>query len=620
MPEYAGRVNAPDFPTGADWLNADRPLSLRDLRGKVVLLDFWTYCCINCMHILPDLKKLERKFALDLVVVGVHSAKFHAERMTQNIRQAVLRNEIEHPVVNDPEMRMWRQYGVRAWPTVVLIDPEGKIIGGHSGEAIFEPFDALISEVVEAFDSQGKMDRRPLGLILEASRAPQSVLSFPGKVLADAAGDRLFIADSNHNRIVIASLDSGAVEAVIGEGEAGLEDGDFETARFHHPNGLAMAGEFLYIADTENHALRRADLGAREVVTLSGTGRRSTAFNASPGPGRGRALNSPWDLVIHDGVVYVAMAGPHQIWKLDVAAGQISGHAGSGREGHIDGPLAEAALAQPSGLTSDGRRLFFADSEVSSIRAADIDPRGLVSTIVGRDLFDFGDVDGVAEQVRLQHPLGVLWSDGLLYVADTYNNKIKQIFPQTRSAVTLAGTGRGGWRDGRFEEAEFDEPAGLALAGGKLYVADTNNHVIRVLDLAARQVSTLVLGELRRLARWRSKTTRLPPQAVRSGHAELRLMLELAPGYEWNPEAPVETVLMLNDGEAAHSSHRAGAPLRIPFQAPAGASLLRLGLVVYYCDTTRKPVCLFLEEGLEVPLRGADDAANSVVEIRRNVS
>ncbi len=589
MPSYAGEVRAPDFPSGADWLNTERPLSMRDLRGKVVLLDFWTFCCINCMHVLADLKKLERKYASELAVVGVHCAKFAAERETENIRQAVMRYEIEHPVVNDPHMTMWRQYGVRAWPTVVLIDPEGKVMGGHSGEGIFEPFHEIIGKVIEAFDKEGKIDRRPLRVLLEGARASHTLLSFPGKVLADAAGRRLFIADSNHNRVIVASLEDGAVEDVIGEGE------------LRNPQGMALDGEHLYIADTDQHAVRRAHLRSGQIETIAGS------------------LNSPWDLVLHDGCLYIAMAGCHQIWKLDLLTRRLAVHAGSRREGHIDGLLGDAALAQPSGITTDGRKLFFADSEVSSIRAADIDPRGGVSTIVGQDLFDFGDIDGVGEVVRLQHPLGVVCVDGTLYVADTYNNKIKQIFPRTRSAITVAGSGRGGLRNGPAEHAEFDEPAGVTVADGKLYIADTNNHTIRVVDLRSRAVSTFELRQVRRLARWKAPVTVLEPQCLRGGQAELLLHLDLADGYKWNPEAPVEIVVMIDGGQPAHSSHRAGGSIRIPFALPPGKSRLHVGLVVYYCEAPRQGVCLFHEENLEVPLTADSSRSNTVLELRRAV-
>jgi thiol-disulfide isomerase/thioredoxin/sugar lactone lactonase YvrE len=487
-----GTVNAPEFPKDLDWLNTDRPIALKDLRGKVVLLDFWTYCCINCMHVLPDLKRLEHKYRDELVVIGVHSAKFLAERDTENLRQAILRYEIEHPVVNDNEMRIWQAYATRAWPTLVLIDPKGKVIGSHSGEGIFEMFDKVIAQIVEHYDAEGALDRRPLEFLREREREVESPLSFPGKVLADAAGGRLFLADSNHNRVIVASLDGGAVLEIIGAGGPGLRDGRFEQAQLNHPQGMAFDGRFLYVADTENHAIRRADLETRQLVTLAGTGEQSREYDSIPAPAHGRALNSPWDLTLAHGVLFIAMAGSHQIWGLDLEGGIIAGHAGSGREGHLDGPLLAASLAQPSGLATDGQVLFIADSEISAIRTADLDPRGgHVRTIVGQGLFDFGDIDGSGDEVRLQHPLGVAYADGTLFVADTYNNKIKSIGIETRTCITFAGTGEAGFADGDVEQSRFDEPGGLSYAAGQLYVADTNNHAIRVIDLRAQQVSTL---------------------------------------------------------------------------------------------------------------------------------
>ncbi|HEX8091522.1 MAG TPA: thioredoxin-like domain-containing protein, partial [Blastocatellia bacterium] len=481
MPEYEGKVNAPDFPAGIEWLNTDRPLFLRELRGKVVVLDFWTYCCINCMHIIPDLKKLERKYASELVVIGVHSAKFAGERETDNIRQAILRYEIEHPVVNDKDMTVWQQFGVRAWPTLLLIDPAGKVVGYTSGEDIYEPFDKLIGKIVDAFGAKGQLDRRPLKLRLERYRAPAAMLAFPGKVLADEKSKQLFIADSNHNRIVVVSLEDASVREVIGGGGAGASDGRFADSSFNHPQGMAFDGRVLYVADTENHAIRAIDFERRAVTTIAGTGEQSRHYVLFGGQGLQTPLNSPWDLVLHDGLLYIAMAGPHQLWRMNPKTGGIAPYAGSGREDIIDGPLAEAALAQPSGITTDGRRLYFADSEVSAIRSASLDPGGNVETVVGQGLFDFGDRDGRGPEVRLQHPLGVVYHAGALYVADTYNNKIKRILPESKSAETLAGTGEGGLRDGAG--AAFDEPGGVSAAFGKLYVADTNNHAIRVVDL-----------------------------------------------------------------------------------------------------------------------------------------
>ena len=491
MSPYAGKAEAPDFPKGLDWLNTDRPLTFEDLEGKVVVLDFWTYCCINCMHVLPDLKKLERKYPNELVAIGVHSAKFPGERNTENIRQAILRYEIEHPVINDDEMQVWRLFGVHAWPSLFVIDPVGRIVGYTSGEGVYEPLDNLIQNIIREFDRRGLMNRKRLDLKLERDRVGDTVLSFPGKVLPDGNSKRLFIADSNHNRIVISDFE-GDIQEVVGKGDAALRDGSFEEAAFNHPQGMALVGQTLYVADTENHAIRAVDLAERTVTAVAGTGEQARDFNVS-GKGIEVALNSPWDLEWEEGWIYIAMAGPHQIWRFNPETCRVEPYAGSGREALIDGPLASAGLAQPSGLTSDGTKIYFADSEISAIRSADLGPKGRVETIVGLDLFEFGDVDGVGSEVRLQHPLGIACKNGILYVADTYNNKIKQVDPVTKKASTFLGTGEEGKADGT--RATFDEPGGLSIADGKVYIADTNNHAIRVADLETGEVSTLQLKE-----------------------------------------------------------------------------------------------------------------------------
>ena len=433
-----GTVNAPEFPAGLEWVNSDQPLTIAGLRGKIVLLDFWTHCCINCMHALDDLKRLERKYPDELVVIGIHSAKFDQEKNTNSIRQAVLRHGIEHPVLNDHEMRVWSEYAIKAWPSFILVDPLGKVFGSHSGEQVFDLFDGVIAQLIEHHDREGSLTRGALANSNESDREPRSVLSFPGKVLADAQGGRLFIADSNHHRIVVASLEDGAIQEVIGSGEAGLLDGSASDAQFFHPQGMAIDGDKLYVADSDNHAVRAVDLATGVVTTVAGDGVQDTEWGNTPAPIEGKRLNSPWDLELAHGVLFVAMAGNHQIFGIDLEGGFIAGHAGSGREDHRDGPLLAASLAQPSGLSGDGEALFVADSEVSSIRAVDLDPRGgHVKTVVGEGLFDFGDVDGVGKDVRLQHPLGVVFAEKRLFVADTYNNKIKSIGLPTLNARTL---------------------------------------------------------------------------------------------------------------------------------------------------------------------------------------
>ena len=438
------------------------------------------------------MRKLEKKYANELAVVGVHSAKFPNEKDADNLVKAVQRYELEHPVINDTEFQVWQQYACRAWPTLMFIDPQGKVIGKHEGELTYESFDNLIGQMVAEFDASGLLDHTSLGLV--PGQRLDTELCFPGKVVADTATDRLFIADSNHNRIVVTSL-SGETKDVIGSGKEDLADGSFDSAAFNHPQGMAIVGYVLYVADAENHAIRKVDLTSRTVETIAGTGVQGSTRQGT-GPARTMELCSPWDLAFHDGTLYIAMAGIHQLWSLSLADETVGPYAGSGQESLTDGPLDSATLAQPSGITTDGARLYFTDSETSSVRSADLEPTGRVRTIIGLDLFVFGDVDGADHRVRLQHPIGITSFDGVIYVADTYNHKIKRVLPVTRSAFTLLGTGESGHRDGAGNQALFSEPSGLSVAAGKIYIADTNNHAIRVADLETSEVTTLELTGL----------------------------------------------------------------------------------------------------------------------------
>jgi thiol-disulfide isomerase/thioredoxin len=484
----ARRPEAPELDGGVAWLNTAGPLRLKDLRGKIVLLDFWTLCCINCMHVLPDLAKLEKKYPNELVVIGVHSAKFENEKSTESIRKAILRYEVSHPVVNDADMKIWRTYGSNSWPTLCLIDPEGRVVGAASGEGNYELLDRVIAKLIKVHKEKKTLNEKPLKFQLaRGQESGDSPLFFPGKVLADAAGKRLFIADSTHHRIVITDL-NGKKLAIAGIGEPGKEDGPFATARFNDPQGMALKGDLLYVADRKNHQIRALDLKTQMVKTVAGTGVQGQDREFG-GPALKTGLNSPWDLLFFKDRLYIAMAGHHQIWVMDPAKETVAPYAGSGRETIRDGSLITSCFAQPSGLTTDGKTLWVADSEVSAVRAVPLDGEGEVKTVVGKGLFDFGDVEGQGDKVRLQHALGIAYHDGKLYVADTYNSKIKLLDPVKRTCETFLGGEPAGW----LATPLFSEPGGLSYADGKLYVADTNAHRIRVVDVKAKTVSTLKL-------------------------------------------------------------------------------------------------------------------------------
>jgi DNA-binding beta-propeller fold protein YncE len=436
-------------------------------------------------------RRLERKWERELVVIGVHSPKFIGERDTESVRRAILRLEVGHPVVNDRDFRVWRAYAARAWPTVLFIDPRGTVIGKHEGEFPFEAFDRLIGEMVAEFDGAGLIDRRPFDRGRE-SDDEATPLRFPGKVIADETTQRLIISDSGHHRIVVADLD-GRVQQVIGSGVEGRDDGPSEVATFSHPQGLALDGTILYVADTENHALRAVDLVAGTVTTVAGTGEQLMGARVG-GPALQTPLASPWDLALLDDTLYVAMAGTHQLWSMRLGSGFIVPHTGNGREDLVDGPLGSASMNQPSGLVTDGARLWVADAEASAVRVVELTSAPHIRTVIGEGLFEFGDRDGRGpSEVRLQHPVGITWHAGTVYVADTYNHKIKRLDPDTGECCTWLGRGEPGADDGAAETAAFSEPSGLAVAAGRLYVADTNNHVVRFAELDTGLVSTLLL-------------------------------------------------------------------------------------------------------------------------------
>jgi len=609
-----------EFPDGLEWLNTDRPLKLKDLRGKIVLLDFWTYCCINCMHIIPDLKRLEAKYSKELVVIGVHSAKFYNEKDSENIRQAILRYEIEHPVVNDRDFVIWNLFGANAWPTLFLIDPDGKVVEYMSGEGIYEPLDEAIGELVRQFGAAGKLNRKPLSFALEKNHRPPALLSYPGKIVADEKKGRLFFTDSNHHRVIVASL-SGTIQEVIGEGKVGLKDGDYLTARFFRPQGLCYdpAHDVLYVADTENHAVRKIDLKVRQVITLVGNGKQAS-YPPMGGVGRAVSLSSPWDVLLLGNTLYVAMAGAHQLWRIDLRTQRAEPYAGTAGENLRDGPREQALLAQPSGLTTNGQRIYFADSEVSALRYVDT-RTNTVGTVIGEGLFEFGDVDGMHPQARLQHPLGVAYKDGYVYVADTYNHKIKRVDPQTRWVETFVGTGQRGMTDGPAKKATLNEPNGLTFAAGKMYIADTNNHLIRVYDFASNRLSTLRLTGIEKLAsrkipKFTGPQIRLSTQRIAPGAKALYIEIKLPQGTKFSPGAPFYLTATSDRPHAvAIGPRKISTPahqLVIPISPKFGKANITVEMGIYYCAEGNAGLCYFKEARLVVPVTVTTDGASSI--------
>ncbi|MEX3600415.1 NHL domain-containing thioredoxin family protein [Kocuria carniphila] len=447
--------------TGRAWLNTgDRQLDLEALRGKIVVLDFWSFCCINCLHVLDELRPLEEKYSDVLVTVGVHSPKFEHEADPDALAAAVDRYEITHPVLDDPELKTWDAYTARAWPTLVVLDPEGYIVAHLSGEGHVQGLESLVEELVAEHEAKGTLHRGD-GPYVPRPR-PEGDLRFPGKSVRLPDGSFL-VTDTGHHRLVQLEDDLTTVRRAIGSGTKGWADGPADAARFNEPQGVALlpesvratVGYDLIVADTVNHRLRGVELSTGKVRTLAGNGvqrllddarARGVDPNEIPADAAPTdvALSSPWDVLWSTaaGTLVIAMAGTHQLFSFDPRTGQVAVLAGTGDEGLRDGAASESWFAQPSGLAQDSSgTVWVADSESSALRRVRFDESGAVSSVdspIGEGLFDFGFRDGAADQARLQHCLGVaVLPDNSVAIADTYNGAIRRYDPSTNEVSTL---------------------------------------------------------------------------------------------------------------------------------------------------------------------------------------
>ncbi|MFF9397894.1 NHL domain-containing thioredoxin family protein [Streptomyces sp. NPDC014744] len=490
------RVRAPELIGKGGWLNTgDRQYTLADLRGRIVVLDFWTFCCVNCLHVLDELRELEEKHRDTVVIIGVHSPKFVHEAEHEAVVDAVERYEVRHPVLDDPELATWKQYAVRAWPTLVVIDPEGYVVAQHAGEGHAHAIEKLVEELETEHAAKGTLRRGDGPYVPPEPVATH--LRFPGKALLLPDGGFL-VSDTTRHRLVELEADGETVRRHVGTGDRGYADGAADEARFSEPQGLAVLPDGrIAVADTVNHAVRALDRTTGTVTTLAGTGRQRWQGTPTSGPAREVDLSSPWDVAWFADRLWIAMAGVHQLWTYDPATETVRVAAGTTNEGLVDGTAEEAWFAQPSGLavSADGERLWVADSETSALRYVERDGTGFaVRTAVGTGLFDFGHRDGAADQALFQHPLGVTaLPDGSVAVCDTYNHALRRYDPASGEVTTLA--------------TDLREPSDAVLVDGDLVVVESARH---------------------RLTR-----LRLPEEAVRvadRAHRTQRAATEIAPG------------------------------------------------------------------------------------------
>ncbi len=577
-------VRAPEL-KGRGWLNTGgRELKLSDFRGRFLLLDFWAFCCINCLHVLDELRPLEEKYGDALVIVGVHSPKFAHEGEEAAVRAAVERYEVGHPVLDDPELITWQNYTARAWPTLVLVDPNGYIVAQYSGEGHAHALDALLTELIAEHERAGTLTRGNSPYV--APTPEPTDLRFPAKIVALDNG--FLVADAGNHSLVELAADAETVVRRIGTGERGFVDGGASEARFSEPNGLtllpdevaARVGYDVVVADTVNHALRGITLYTGEVTTLVGTGKQWMDGDGTD------VLSSPWDVAWWQDKVWIAMAGVHQLWTYDPFRKVTEVAAGTTNEGLKDGPLADAWFAQTSGLAVDGDRLWLADSEISALRWIDTE----VHTAVGTGLFDFGLRDGKASEALLQHPLGVtVLRDGSIAIADTYNGAVRRYDPRTDVVDTMA-TG-------------LAEPSGAVVVGNELLVVES----------AAHRLTRIPLGASAKADEFSTRTQR-PPMDIAGGEVTLEVVFTPPPGQKLDTRYGPSTRLLVSSTPESLVREGAGDSTdltrRLVIDERVGDGVLHVAVQAASCDDSAEvefPACHMHRQDWGVPIRVTAD-------------
>lgn len=604
-------MKAPEL-IGDTWFQTENPrLGIEDFRGRFLLLDFWTLCCVNCHHVLAELRPVEEKFKDVLTVVGVHSPKFEHEKLPESVASAISRHEIEHPVLNDPNMSTWQAYGVRAWPTLVLVDPLGEVIATYSGEGHAHALEALLTELVPSYASRGELQRG--GGPYKSAANTSTVLKQPGKITAIPDRYRKFLRGADllvsnsggHDLVALNSSDPATALVRIGNGKRGFQDGDFLKCSFNEPYGAKFLDEKtalatgidLVVADTANHLIRGVNFETQTVQTLAGTGKQWMQKDETTGPALEVNISTPWDIEIFDGELLIAMAGEHRIWKYDFSTKNLGIFAGTTNEGLVDGKLLEAWFAQPSALTrslNDKNKLWLIDAETSALRLI---KDGQISSVIGKGLFDFGHVDGLTSEALLQHPLGAIEApDGSVLIADTYNRAIRKYSPETNKVSTIA--------------RDLFEPSDLELietdSGLKLAVVEASANRVTLLPISG---DVLVQGSA-------LKTSR-PALEVSAGEIELEVVFEAPPGQKLDDRHGPSTFLVVSstpkelllDGEG--SSVELGKKLRISEAVSEG--VLHVAAKGASCDEAEQGAqCHIHQQDWGIPIRVTKSGTDTI--------
>lgn len=489
----AAKITSQYSNLGNRWLNVARPLKKQDLKNRIILLDFWTYACVNCIHAIPEIKKLEQEFGNKLTVIGVHSGKFSNEKDFDSIRKAVLKHDLTHPVIDDSDLRIWNSFKIKAWPTLILIDPHGNIKKTYIGEEDVQFIRKDVKRMVNKY--RFELNRNDLPNLPEKNKIAKRVLSYPTKVTYSKNfsyksynGPALFIANSGRNTILVTTL-NGEVILQIGSAKSGFKDGTLDDATFSAPSGLLYKNNKLYVADTQNHAIREIDFKENKAKTIVGTGLRGGVFFGNNVEDRDVSLASPTDVEFFpdENIIAISNSGTHQILGYNINNKTVSLLAGNGSEGIDDGKFPQNSLAQTSDLHQYNGKLYFTDSESSSLRV--LDKTGQVTTLIGKGLFKFGHKAGDKNSALMQHPLGLTVDSKGAYIADSFNHRIVKYDFASKTLRDLVGDTTKGENLGNA--TQLDEPEGIITIDDNFYVADTNNN--RLIKISRIKLSSSLI-------------------------------------------------------------------------------------------------------------------------------
>ncbi len=611
------------------WFNTAKPLEKEDVKDKIILLNFWSYSCVKCLQLIPELKKLQDEYGNKLAIISVHSPKFSNEKNEGGIRKAIIRHDITNPVINDADLKIWNQYQVKLWPTLILFNTNGKIYDQYFDLNDSKSIERALSDTKKLLNRYNhQLSRNSLPIILEKNRLISNVLESPTKIKYSAkfdyksySGAAIFIANSAKNTIIISSI-SGEILAQIGSGKSGKEDGSFSDASFDLPQGLLYHNDKLYVADTNNHLIREVDFKSEKVTTILGSGNIGLPITSDKKIAAKKVdLASPTDIEFFPNRQFIAIANSasDQILSYDVEKKEVSVLAGSGKEGNEDGKLPNNSLAQTSDLVAYSNKLYFIDSKSNSLRY--LNNQGVVETLIkGKLQSSQNNKNSPQNRDALQNPTGLEIDDSGIYISDSFDHQIKKYNQTTNDLTVLVGNQQNG--DSLGTRTSFDEPNGIISIMDRLYVADKNNNRIVVLDRGSLVSSLLdIMPPLKlpqeSLAEYLPNLQTLPAINVKADNL-VTLEIAIEHGYKINEMGPSFINLLQEEKKDRMQlinvyDWRAIGSREIKLQQLDIGKNYMLQGVIYYCENKQNSLCYIRSYQQEITV--SKDSKNDKITI-----